>query len=262
MEEVHAKSPSLDAVRARIDAVDAELLRLVDERAALAHDVAEAKRAAGEDGRFGLRPAREAALLRGLLAAPGRTASPQLTVRLWREFISDSLAQQGPFHIAVWGGDAPARTVELARMRFGAAPPLTSVDDVHAALEAARSRGGVAVFALGCATPWWAGLVNQTALRVFASLPCLRTQGPEAALAVADVPVEPTGADETYWVSDAADAQSALDQAGITARVLAAAEGSRLFALEGFIVRDDPRLARAPGRVKGVIGAASTPFDL
>jgi chorismate mutase len=95
-ERVHAKSPSLDAVRARIDAVDTELLRLVDERASLARDVAEAKRAAGDEGKFGMRPAREALLLRQLLATPRQGASAQLTVRLWREFISDSLAQQGP----------------------------------------------------------------------------------------------------------------------------------------------------------------------
>ena len=64
---------SLDAVRARIDAVDAELLRLIDERAALAGEVAAAKRAeAAQDEKgapgFGLRPAREAQVMRRLLA--------------------------------------------------------------------------------------------------------------------------------------------------------------------------------------------------
>src|ERR1700677_1441606 len=88
--KVHAKSPSLDAVRARIDAVDAELLRLVDERASLAREVAEAKRAAGDGDKFGMRPAREALLMRRLLATPRQGANAQLTVRLWREFISDS----------------------------------------------------------------------------------------------------------------------------------------------------------------------------
>jgi len=256
---VHAKSPSLDAVRARIDAVDAELLRLVDERAALAHDVAEAKRAAGEN-RFGLRPAREAALLRNLLSRPGRVASPQLTVRLWREFISDSLAQQGPFHLIVCGGDA--RTVEVARMRFGAAPALVRVETMPEAMDAAKSRGGVVVFPLGGDVAWWIAVLRDPALSVFASLPCLRSLGPEAALAVADVPVEATGDDETYWVSDAPDAQAALDAAGFNARLIAAAEGSRLFALEGFVQRDDARLAKLPGQVKGVLGAAPTPFDL
>jgi len=32
-----------------------------------------------------------------------------------------SLARQGPFHISLWGGKNPYRTIELTRIRFGAA---------------------------------------------------------------------------------------------------------------------------------------------
>jgi len=258
---VHAKSPSLDAVRARIDAVDAALLRLVDERAALAREVADAKRAAGEAGGLGLRPAREAALIRGLLAAPGRSASPQLTVRLWREFISDSLIQQGPFHLAVWGGDDPARAVELARLRFGAAPPLARTADAAAALNEAKSAGGVAVMSLASPSAWWDRLLDEPALKVFATLPCLNSLGPRGALAVAAIAVEPTGEDESYWASDAAGAGPALAAAGLAAREIASAEGSTLYALDGFIEAGDARLAALPGRRTGLIGAAPTPFD-
>jgi len=120
-------APSLEAVRQRIDALDTELLRLVDERAALARVVAAAKAAAGEGDRFGLRPAREAAILRRLIAAEREAASPALIVRIWRELIGDSLSVQGPFHLTVWGGKEPGRAVELARHRFGAAPPLATV---------------------------------------------------------------------------------------------------------------------------------------
>src|SRR3954467_12140232 len=96
--------PSLDDVRPRIAALDADLLRLVAERASLAHAVAAAKAAAGDAGKFGLRPAREAMLLRRLLSGPRKGASPGLIVRIWRELIGDSLAKQGPFSLAVWGG--------------------------------------------------------------------------------------------------------------------------------------------------------------
>src|SRR5690606_6162521 len=93
---------SLDEVRRRIDAIDAEMLRLVDARAAIAREVAAAKAAAGDAGRFGLRPGREAQLLRSLLAQPRQAASPALVIRLWREMIGESLNLQGPFHLAVW----------------------------------------------------------------------------------------------------------------------------------------------------------------
>src|SRR6185436_19895380 len=91
-----ASAPSLEDIRRRLDAIHGDLLRLLDERAGLARAVAEAKAAAGDAGRFGLRPARETEILRRLLASKDRKhASPSLVVRIWREFISDSLAQQG-----------------------------------------------------------------------------------------------------------------------------------------------------------------------
>jgi chorismate mutase len=263
---LHAKSPSLDAVRARIDEVDAALIKLVDERASLAREVAEAKRAAGETLSLGLRPAREAALIRGLLARSGRSAGPQLTVRLWREFISDSLVQQGPFHLTVWGGDEAARTVEVARLRFGAAPPLAVCASPAAALAGAREPGGVGVLALHSKTPWWVQLLAEPARSVFSSLPCLQSLGPQAALAVAEVAAEPTERDETYWVTDAAEPATHIElvlaREGVAARLIAEAEGVRLFGLAGFFERDHAKLARAPGALKGVIGASPTPFDL
>src|SRR5947209_1472225 len=161
MAQVKAAPVSLEAVRKRIDAIDAELLRLVDERAGLAKDVAAAKAAAGDAGKFGLRPGREAQLLRKLLAAPRKAASPSLIVRIWRELIGDSLATQGPFRLAVWGGRDAARTVELARLRFGAAPPLAQLGRPEEALAQARVSGGVAVLGLTADNAWWGRLLAE-----------------------------------------------------------------------------------------------------
>ncbi|PTS90871.1 chorismate mutase, partial [Caulobacter sp. HMWF009] len=95
--------PSLDEVRWRLDAIDGELLKLLDERAALASSVAAAKQAAGDTG-FGLRPGREAMIVRKLLATPRKAANDALVIRIWREVMSDNLARQGPYHLSVWGG--------------------------------------------------------------------------------------------------------------------------------------------------------------
>lgn len=263
-----AETPaSLEEVRTRIDAVDAELLRLIDERAGLARAVAAAKQAAagGQRPGFGLRPARETQVLRALLARPRAAAAPGLIVRLWREMMADSLKAQGPFALAVFGGRDPARLAELARLRFGAAPPLTMVDSPEAAIAAARQAGGVGVLPLDGAAPW-ARLLAEPTLRAFAVLPCLAAWGPPAALAVAAVPVEPSGADQTLWITDAAQAPAqiveALGALGLAAAPLAEGRGLRLFALPGYVQPDDPRLRGAPGRLTGVIGAAPTPFDL
>ena len=263
---VHAKSPSLEAVRARIDEVDAALLRLVDERASLAREITEAKRAAGESDRFGLRPERETALLRRLIETPKESAGAALTVRLWRELISDSLAQQGPFHLAVWADRDQARVVELARFRFGSAPPLVRLADPERALAEAKRPGGVAVLSLHSERPWWGRLLAEPTLSVFASLPCLSAWGPQAALAVGAVTPEPTGADETYWVTDSEERPAAIVAAlardGVAAHLIADAGGLKLFGIAGFYQREDERLARGPGRLTGVIGAAPLPLDL
>lgn len=258
--------PSLDAVRQRIDALDTELLRLVDERASLARVVAAAKRAAGDGDKFALRPAREAAILRRLIGSQRTAASPGLIVRIWREMIGDSLSVQGPFHLSVWGGRDPGRAVELARHRFGAAPPLRRAAKAEDALAQARSPGGVAICALDPDSAWWGRMLAEPKLQVFAALPCLSAWGPMSALAVAAVEVEPTGDDRTFWVTDAtgpaAMIEDALSRDGVAAELVAEAGGLRLFVLAGFYQRDDERLARAPGRLSGVIGAVPAPLDV
>ena len=263
-----AERSRLEAVRARIDAVDAELLRLVDERAELARTVGEIKRASGDAAHSGLniRPEREAQLLRRLLATPRRAASDPVIVRLWRELIGESLRIQHPFQLVVWGGKNPVRTVELARARFGVAPALTLEDQPEAVLAAARKPGIVAVLALEPGSRWWGRLLAEPDLRIFAAMPCLAAWGQPSALAVGAVPVEPSGLDETFWVTDAPESaaavEAALEREGVPARLLQDSGGLKLFGLPGYWQPDDQRLARAPGRLSGVIGAAPAPFDL
>ncbi len=259
------KPLSLDAVRRRIDEIDTAVLRLVDERTQLAAAVAEAKKSSGEGETFGLRPAREAQILRRLLSLR-TTASPQLIVSLWRQLMADSLARQGPYHLSVWGGANPARLMEQVRLRFGAAPEVKLAAEPAQALAVAKSQGGVGVLAIAPDNAWWGRLLAEPRLNVFAALPDLAGWGPTLALAVAEVDVEPSGGDETFWVTDAAASPAAIADAlgrdGLAGSLLVQAGGLKLFSLAGYVQRDDKRLARAPGELKGVIGAASAPFDV
>ncbi len=256
---------SLDDVRQRIDAIDDQVLSLIAERAGLASSVAKAKRARGELS-FGLRPAREAQILRRLLLAKDPSVSTEVVIGLWRQIMADSLARQGAFHISLWGGNNLVRTVELARIRFGAGVAIRGAARPDDAISAAKTLGGVGVLALASTTPWWGKLLAEPKLNVFASLPCLRRWGPHTALAVAQVEVEPSGRDETFWVTDAPQQAPVLIEhlgtIGFAAELLADAGGLKLFVLAGYVQRDDERLKLAPGKLKGVIGAASAPFDV
>lgn len=258
-------TPSLEEVRWRLDAIDTELLKLLDERAGLASAVAAAKRASGDTG-FGLRPGREAQIVRKLLAAPRTGAGDALIIRIWREIMADNLARQGPYHLGVFGGREAARTVELTRLRFGTAPRLSILPTAQDALAIARAPWGVGVLPLAADTPWWGRLLAEPKLKVFAALPCLATWGPQAALAVAEVEVEPTGGDQTFWVTDSPKSAQAiveaLSQTDVAAELIADAGGLKLFSLSGFFQPQDERLVRAPGDLTGVIGAAPEQFDV
>ncbi len=262
------KTVSLEDIRWRIDAIDADIMRLVDERTGLASQVAKAKRTAlapGEPLPFGLRPGREVQVLRSLLGQSHDHASDALIVRLWRDLMGDNLTRQGSFRIAMVPGHDPARTMELTRLRFGGAPQIISYDTPAAAVGAARTSGTVAVLPLS-EPGGWARLLAEPKVRVFASLPCMASLGPHYALAAAMVDIEPTGADETFWVTDAGGSAAAIEASlgadGVAASLLAEGGGLRLFALAGFYQEGDDRLMRAPGTLTGVIGAAAAPLDL
>jgi len=162
-----------------------------------------------------------------------------------------------------WRG-APAGAA--TRARFGAAPPLRPAARPEEALAAARLQGGVAVLSLACDTPWWGRLLAEPRARVFAALPCLAAWGPPGALAAAEIEIEPTGADITFWVTDATQGAGAIVEVlardGVAAELVADAGGLKLLALAGFYQPDDARLARGPGRLTGVIGAAPAPLDV
>jgi chorismate mutase len=262
------KTVSLDEVRWRIDAIDLEILRLIDERTGLAAKVAAAKKAElppGAPPPFGLRPGREAQVLRRLTSAPHEHVSQALIVRLWRDLMGDNLSRQGGFRIALCPGRDPARMMELTRLRFGGAPQILSIPAPEQALAAARHSGTVAVLPLS-EPGGWGRLLAEPKIKVFAALPCLASLGPHFALAAAMVEVEPTGADETFWVTDAGGPVSAIEDAlardGVAASLLAEGGGLRLFVLAGFYQTNDARLARAPGKLNGVIGAAAAALDL
>jgi hypothetical protein len=156
--------------------------------------------------------------------------------------------------------------MELARMRFGTSPQIRQVAKPEEALAAARTRGGVAVAALTPDSAWWGRLLAEPRLKVFTILPCLAAWGPLAALAVAEVEIEPTGDDRTFWVTDALQSGRAIEETlgrdGVAATMLLETGGLKLFILSGFYQADDPRLARAPGKLSGVIGAAPAPLDV
>ena len=135
---------SLESIRARIDAIDDELLRLVNARAEAAGQVAAAKQAAGESGDY-YRPAREAEVLRRVRDANRGPLADEDVTRLFREIMSACLALQRPLRVAFLGPEGTF-THEAAHKHFGHAVrslPLDGIDAVFREVEAGGAEYGV-----------------------------------------------------------------------------------------------------------------------
>ena len=134
----------LAQIRARIDAIDAELQALINERARLAQTVGTAKREAGKTAEF-YRPEREAEVLRGVLARNRGPLTDEEMVRLFREIMSACLAQQEPLKVAFLGPEGTF-TQQAVLKHFGhsvRALPLSGIDEVFREVESGTADFGV-----------------------------------------------------------------------------------------------------------------------
>ena len=134
--------PELLALRHRIDAVDRELLALLNRRAALAQEVGEIKK---REGSVVFRPEREAQVIDGLKAANAGPLRTDSIAPIWREIMSACRSLETPTRIAYLG---PAGTFsELAALGFFGSSivrvPCTSIDEVFRATTAGAADFGV-----------------------------------------------------------------------------------------------------------------------
>ena len=135
-------APELGALRDRIDALDRELLALLNRRMQLAVEVGELKK---REGSPVFRPEREAQVIDGLKAAnPGPLKSVSVAP-IWREIMSASRALETPTRVAFLG---PAGTFseEAALGFFGSSivrVPCASFDEVIRSTTAGAADFGV-----------------------------------------------------------------------------------------------------------------------
>jgi chorismate mutase/prephenate dehydratase len=137
-------SQALAGVRADIDRIDGEILRLLNERARCAQRVGEIKAEFGDAG-FIYRPEREAQVLRRLQEAnPGPLPGENITF-FFREVMSACLSLEQPLGVAFLG---PLGTFSesAATKHFGHAAnllPLDSIDDVFREVESGHAHYAV-----------------------------------------------------------------------------------------------------------------------
>lgn len=274
--------PTLAGLRKELDRLDDALHDLLMDRAVVVGQVGEF----GNKGRVALRPGREAAIIRRLLARHTGRFPPRSLVRVWRELICGNTALQGALLLAVCDPDPAAAYTAVAREHFG---PLAALH-VHrtpgqAIGEVSSGTASAAILPMPAegeapAIAWWTALLHKDdpRIHVTARLPfwAPRPEGAPKmqALLVCAVPPDPSGADRSLLglevpldVSRARLAQ-ALTAAGfepgvtILRRDPGGSVAQVLADVAGFVADGDPRLAAVVPVLQPpiVVGAYAVPL--
>jgi len=271
----------LDDIRREIDALDHRIHDALMARAAL---VAGVRRAKGADGAI-LRPGREAAVLRRLVARHRGDMDPSVVVRIWREIMTASSRQQGSFSVAVATAAAGGAGIELARDHFGmltALQPSSSIAQAIRAVTEGKAQAALVPLAEDVPEdPWWRslGIGPGPQLVVIARLPFAHDQRAGAALLVGRQDFDPSGEDRGFLIAETraeisqARLRAALEKHGLPVTGFPASiddpgGGSlQLVELGAYAAPGDARLAAAAAEAAEhanlrVAGGYAVPLDL
>lgn len=272
-----AAASDLASLRAELDRLDDALHDTLMRRAEVVAQVG----ALRVKGPVPLRPGREAAIIRRLLARHAGALPAFGIVRIWRELLAATTAQQRPLLVAVCEAGGDPAYLALAREHFGALTPLRAHGTATAAI--GEVRAGVATVAVlpmpiegeAPAAAWWTALLHQDErrIRVAARLPfwAPRPEGsPKVqALVVSAAVPDPSGRDRSLLGLELPPKVSrtelgdALAAAGFQAGTTILRQDAALVDVDGFVGDGDPRLAalQAVLRPPVVLGAYAVPLD-
>ena len=193
---------SLDDIRREIDTIDDGLLELIRRRIAASQRVRASKTLEGSLTLSPIRPAREALILRRLIAQAGGAVPAELLVRLWRVILSSSTLAQAPLtvHFSRMLGAKPGLRVAIG-VHFGSTP-VEEHDHEAAALTSLQSNPGD-ICVVEIAAPWVEAFVRGFGgeARVIGVIPVLREQTQPSLMILGHAQTQPTGDDETLVLS-------------------------------------------------------------
>ncbi|MBL26238.1 MAG: chorismate mutase [Rhodospirillaceae bacterium] len=153
----------LSGLRREIDAIDDRIHDLLMQRTEIVEQIGVQKQQAGT-ARVGVRPGREAEIIRRLLKRHKGAFPRPVIVRLWRELLSAQVRVQGQFALAVCTPKDATWYRDLASDHFGAYTPMSLHESPSQVLKAV-SDGLATVGVLPIPDgenddPWWRNLMS------------------------------------------------------------------------------------------------------
>lgn len=273
---------NLTQLRQEIDSIDKSLHDLLMRRAGIVSEIGRRK---ASDGGPTFRPAREAQLLRRLLARHEGDLPRAVLVRLWREIISSSTRLQGDFSVGFCPIEEDGVALRLANAHFGLdADAVKFASAAQVVLAVGRGDVSVGLVPLPHSSDspeWWAQMQNVPQVRIVARLPWFLAKDENGetpgAFVLAAAEPEPSDSDRSVLtfacqsdVSRArfADLAAQNDLDADTQAVAAGPDGSggrvHLVDVAGFVSEDDPRVRGLAALLENAeprwLGAYAVPF--
>jgi len=140
-----SEQEALQAIRNKIDETDKQIQQLLNERTAMAEEVARIKISNGEQVNDFYRPEREAMVLRQVMERNDGPLSDEEMARLFREIMSACLAAEKPLQVAYLGPEG-SFTQAATLKQFGGSVqlhPMSTIADVFHAVERGLASYGV-----------------------------------------------------------------------------------------------------------------------
>lgn len=255
---------TLGVLRQEIDKIDTAIHDLLMRRTEVVGRI-DAVKKRGSVVPTGMRPGREAKVIRRLVTRH-RGALPAIVVaRLWRELISAFTRLQGPLTAAVCAPEASVGYWDLARAHFGSTTPMALHRSPFIVLrEVVRGEATVGVLPIPESDdidPWWPLLAAETEkkLKIISRLPFVEDEESRfadlSALVVSQMPQDNTDDDRSLIVVAAnvrmsrASINELLQSVALTGRSITALdwredrpEWLHLVEVEGYLADNDPKI--------------------
>lgn len=170
---------ALRELRNRIDAIDAEMHRLLIERGTVIDALIRTKGTDRPGAAF--RPGREAEMMRRLVARHAGALPFSTVEHIWREVITTFTRMQAPFDVVIDLSVEPEKMRDLARYVFGFSVKVSAVNDPATAVSRVAGANDLGLVARAAKGAWWRRMAEPGAPRIMAYLPFIRSAEPRSA---------------------------------------------------------------------------------